>query len=417
MKLLIVKLCGDCLILSGTNGFIGSGKIPHLSEMASGSQLESRRVYVRRMPNSFHSDDAVVNVLATPNPVALSESDEDIANTVLSSGDDLGCLCVWRRDRPSPGTAQSPASSSVARNGYSWSCVHHAKVGHKITSMSFSPNGQTLAVCTVERAILFDISPIVTSTDNHVLSLTTDINSAPKCQIRTVVIDDIVGMNTTDSVFAVDLSRIGVLKVWKITEGFDLNGGGAESSNGLVDSRHGSGTDRNTGNIADKVSYLEMGLDQVLKSSDSCVSLADLFSLSRSSALSVSPPSSPTTTRPVPTHEMDSGEESDRDDKSVNSEQNDGNSPKDAVSTVADAMITSRDTAESGFCVDPFGYADVFVIDPLRMHLRDWWCDYSSRYLLLGHGRVSALTNFEAPGMSKGFVYLSFFGCNRLFLS
>jgi hypothetical protein len=349
--------------------------------------------------NSFHSDDAIVGVLATPSRGAEpGDCGEDVSDSILASGDDLGSLCIWRRDRSAPGATHSPAASSTARNGYSWSCVHHAKVGHKISSMSFSPDGLTLAVCTIERAILFDISPVITGTDSHVLSSATDVNSTHKCQIRTVVIDDIVGMHTTDTVFAVDLSRMNVMKVWKITEGFDVNGIGTDISNGHADSRHGSSaSDRNTGNIADKVSYLEMGLDQVLKRSDSCVSLSDVFSRTGSPAVQPILTSSDS----APTHQITSDVDSNEDDHSANSQQQDDAKVESGAVAKTDGATNCKEMGESGFCVDPFGYADVFVIDPLRMHLRDWWCDYSSRYLLLGHGRVSALTNFESPGMCK----------------
>jgi hypothetical protein len=56
----------------------------------------------------------------------------------------------------------------------------------------------------------------------------------------------------------------------------------------------------------------------------------------------------------------------------------------------------SDGTVLDGYSVDPFYYSDLCVIDSVRMHLRDWWCDYSSRYLLLGHARLSSLSKFES---------------------
>lgn len=387
-----MKLCGDCLVLSGTNGFIGAGRIPHLADTSTGHS-DSRRIYVRRLLNSFHGEDAIVNVLATPKYVAEEgQASDDVSRSLMASGDDLGGVCVWRRDQSAPGTPYNPAGSTTTRTGYTWTCIHHAKVGHKICSMSFSPDGKILAVCSMERALLFDISPLMVDAigNTETSDNAADVSAIGKYNIRTVVLDDIVGINTTETLFAVDLSRIGVLKVWKVTEGFNVHGGpgGVDESS----SRGDVGSNRNTGNIADRVSYVEMSLEQALRRSEFCVSLADFFTRRR--VLSVS---SPQVKAATPAHSVASDDvSSDGDDNSV-SDQKDVQLALNAEESASDKHLVG----EGGFCVDPFGYADVFVIDPLRMHLRDWWCDYSSRYLLLGHGRVSALTNFESPNVGK----------------
>ena len=382
-----MKLCGDCIVLSGTNGFIGAGRIPHLPDSGTGAPSESRRIYVRRLLNSFHGDDAVVRILATPRPVDGNADNHDIAKSVLASADDLGSVCIWHRDHSAPGSSYNPSNSATsARTGYSWTLIHHAKVGHKVTALSFAPDGHTLAVCSAERAILFDIGTVLNLATAPTID-PTDTKMTPRYAIRTVVIDDTVGLTTTETVFAVDLSNLGTLKVWKVAEGFDVMGN-VSAADETTGGRPTS-VDRSVGNFADRVTFVEMSLEQVLRRFDSSISLGELFS------------------RSTCCESLESAVVVDRciasdDDNSDGNESEHSAPPVSIVPKEKDVRETKevKDTGDSGFYVDPFGYADVFVIDPLRMHLRDWWCDYSSRYLLLGHGRVSALTNFESSALS-----------------
>ena len=406
----MVKLCGDCIVLSGTNGFIGTGRIPHLADAGAQVESQSRRIYVRRLLHSFHGDDAIVNVLATPRPADVSEDTfGDIAKSLLASADDLGSLCIWHRDCANPGSTDIPTSSPTSsRSGYNWTCIHHAKVGHKITAMSFAPDGHTLAVCTVERAILFDIGSVLTLAVASTASCSTERRAAPRPRVRTLVIDDTVGLSPAETVFAVDLSCVGILKVWKVAEGFDLIGSGSSVDDATVG--RASSSDRNTGNMADRVTFVEMSLMHVLQRCELSVSLIELYHTrpcgsAESLGSSISTAATSATTAATTDRSLPCEEGSDED------------KPETATTTLPDTepllqpvernkghevrgRHESQENGESGFFVDPFGYADVFVIDPLRMHLRDWWCDYSSRYLLLGHGRVSALTNFESSSMS-----------------
>mmetsp|Transcript_364 Transcript_364/g.664 ORF Transcript_364/g.664 Transcript_364/m.664 type:complete len:1589 (-) Transcript_364:162-4928(-) len=447
VKLMAIKVCGNCLVVSGSNGFVGAGKIPQLSDLSPNSSsttpaMEPRRIYVRRLVNSYHSDDTIVGILVTPRSHGISSGSDlnDISSTLLASADDMGGVCVWRRDGlQTAGSGYSTPAKSTGRTSDSWSCLHHAKVGHRVTAMSFSPDGNTLAVTTPERAILFDVSPLLAifspsdvfngATPNRAGSV------GPLFSIRTAVIDDSVGINTPEVVFAVDLSRPGLVKVWKIAQGVDV-------SNNLTDDpqmRSESGCsatsdNRNMGYVADRVHFTEISLSLAMSRAESSQPLRRMFKLRNSSRPASTPvkeadkllsnlnadSASPSFYRvdsygnKVPTTTLCSESENGSSDiESSNSVEKEDScntlvveSGKEPLKSSVNEKCTPTKpmpikSPDNGYYVDPFGYADVFVIDPLRMHLRDWWCDYSSRYLLLGHERIAALTNFESVSISS----------------
>ena len=94
VQLSAVRLCGDCLVVSGSHGFVGSGRIPSLEALAggpavgdggdgegtstsassSGSASPSQRIYVRRMVNCFHGEDAHVTCLTIPRVQVTSKT-------------------------------------------------------------------------------------------------------------------------------------------------------------------------------------------------------------------------------------------------------------------------------------------------------------------------------------------------------
>lgn len=154
VQLSAVRLCGDCLVVSGSQGFVGSGRIPSLAEAgeesggggmssttssASGSSVppQPQRIYVRRMVNCFHGEDAKVTCLAVPRPSVgegktkgggRGRQANSMAN-ILASGDEIGGVCVWRREEGSRGVLHYPTydgqqSKERHRAGHSWQCVH-----------------------------------------------------------------------------------------------------------------------------------------------------------------------------------------------------------------------------------------------------------------------------------------------------
>lgn len=196
VQLSAVRLCGDCLVVSGSHGFVGSGRIPSLDALAGGSAMggggdsggatssassssssssasPSQRIYVRRMVNCFHGEDAHVTCLAIPRvqvtsktktkvrPKGRSQSQVQIPSpshsrqnrsqsqglnpsqsrgnsnssgstsspNILASGDEIGGVCVWRREEGGRGVLHYPTydgqqSKNKHRGGYSWQCVH-----------------------------------------------------------------------------------------------------------------------------------------------------------------------------------------------------------------------------------------------------------------------------------------------------
>ena len=156
VQLSSVKLCGDCLVVSGSHGFVGSGRIPPLelprvmTESNSGNSNSAdgpaQRIYVRRMVNSFHGDDAHVTCLAVPSldskttqsrQSSLGQQRRDVSSRsqqsgavgILASGDEIGGVCVWRREEGGRGVLHYPTydgqiSKNKHRAGYSWQCVH-----------------------------------------------------------------------------------------------------------------------------------------------------------------------------------------------------------------------------------------------------------------------------------------------------
>jgi hypothetical protein len=163
VQLSTVRLCGDCLIVSGSHGFVGSGRIPSLqapahsevagsaSRSASGDDKSSnaaanpsQRIYVRRMVNCFHGEDAHVTSLAIPRVLVVPRSkstskpqsspggcanQKSTTANILASGDEIGGVCVWRREEGGRGVLHYPTydgqqSKNKHRAGYSWQCVH-----------------------------------------------------------------------------------------------------------------------------------------------------------------------------------------------------------------------------------------------------------------------------------------------------
>jgi hypothetical protein len=255
-----------------------------------------------------------------------------------------------------------------------------ARIGHRVTSLSFSPCGKILAATTPERAILFDISQLLVdathtpdrrnrseeSADDHVFA------------IRSVVLDDLVGCTYSNCVlsYGVDLSTPEWVKVWKISSG----------SEGKDCIRKG-----------DKIQFMESRLDSLfdrLRGVKNVKPLRHLFP----NAMAVKTISTTTSKaldqgryRRMPVSlSQDSEIECSLSKKII----------EDTEPTPDNrAYISNQEsdgTVLDGYSVDPFYYSDLCVIDSVRMHLRDWWCDYSSRYLLLGHARLSSLSTFES---------------------
>ena len=254
--------------------------------------------------------------------------------------------------------------------------------------------------------------------------------------IKSVVLDDLVGCTFSNCLlsYGVDLSSPGWVKVWKISSG-------SES--------------RDSTQKGDKIQFMESRLDslfdRLLRNVNFVKPLRDLFPNSMA-ALTQADSASTSSSRSGNKHlgrmgmssgrklialsqdEMDhcpqgGGVENTNDDgvadnnntlshRHSNHEENvvayseeHGNligspptpsaSPPTSTLTSAHAVVhTSNHDRDcsilDGYSVDPFYYSDLCVIDPVRMHLRDWWCDYSSRFLLLGHARLSSLSTFES---------------------
>jgi hypothetical protein len=514
VKLLSVKLCGDCLIVSGSNGFVGSGRISQFcsethrhpsTPAASPTSLDTKRIYIRRFLNNFHGDDSVIQCLATPRYHLHTENSNagqpfnyvETSVSILASGDDLGGLCVWRRDKGATGptyslpnkssgvgqqqqsAAAATATTTTVRYGYTWTCIHHAKVGHRITSLSFSNDGNYLAVTTLERAILFDLTSLLSSDTNPPLTQSNTVTSPlplnargqaapypltshyiPSRDIRTYVLDDCVG-HTSEVTFSVDLSSNGFIKIWKLKQGMEVGGHGTNPS---VDEgpHHRSESDR-AGIASDHLSYTEIPLHYFLNKQEPFLPLHKLFiqkealpppsekagqtttpmtsgggvadsnqnirftvghsnDIMTSTPSPAEPPSSffrvdsfgnkvPTTLQSEQGSHHEGSSLSEPIVGSMESEEKPLSNPPIATAGAtppplsSSLLLTSRaflsKQKETGWMIDPFCYADVCVIDPLRMHLRDWWCDYSSRFLLLGHLRIASLTNFEPISLSS----------------
>jgi hypothetical protein len=507
VKLLSVKLCGDCLIVSGSNGFVGSGRISQFnysdgggggggghpvgggtassSASLSGPSFETKRIYIRRFLNNFHGEDSVIQCLATPryhihtdNTTATGPFNYvETSVSILASGDDIGGLCIWRRDKGATGPTYSVPNKtggggvsatggagggggagqhSTVRYGYTWTCIHHAKVGHRISSLSFSNDGNYLAVTTLERAILFDLTallssdssppplPINTSMSNplplnargQVAPYPLSSHYIPSRDIRTFVLDDCVG-HSAEVLFSVDLSSNGFIKIWKLKQGtmttsppHDTCGGGPCVEDGGIPSN----PDR-LGISPDHLSYTELPLSQFISKHETYLPLHKLFiqkdPMMEKGAAVTAPVPSPAPTAVTPTGPsttdlstfdptLQSSSQRSREGSNVSEpligslESSDDKllsqasappPPPSQILTSQNLLITSKSflhkQKETGWMIDPFCYADVCVIDPLRMHLRDWWCDYSSRFLLLGHSRISSLTNFEPISLSS----------------
>jgi hypothetical protein len=519
VKLLSVKLCGDCLIVSGSNGFVGSGRISQFcsefhhhpstpTSNTTSSTLDTKRIYIRRFLNNFHGEDSVIQCLATPRYHLHPESNStgpfnyvETSVSILASGDDIGGLCVWRRDKGATGPTYSlpnkasgqqqqsigaPTTTTTVRYGYTWTCIHHAKVGHRITSLSFSNDGNYLAVTTLERALLFDLTALLSSDANPPL-LQTQSNTVtpplplnargqvtpypltshyiPSRDIRTYVLDDCVG-HTSEVSFSVDLSSNGFIKVWKLKQGMDVGGHGTNQSVEEGPHHHRSPDADRAGIAPDHLSYTEVPLSYFLNKQEPYLPLHKLFiqkdaphtppaEKGQQGPVTGADAGSGVTSAPaapapadnqnirftvghssdmptsffrvdsfgnkVPTtlqSEQSSHEGSSLSEPSIESEEKTLSNPPTATTATAahpglaapqplasSLLMTSRSflskQRETGWMIDPFCYADVCVIDPLRMHLRDWWCDYSSRFLLLGHSRIASLTNFEPISLSS----------------
>lgn len=475
VKLLSVKLCGDCLIVSGSNGFVGSGRISQFtgdSTTSTPQQTEAKRIYIRRFLNNFHGDDSVIQCLATPRYHIHDENATGPFNyvetsvSILASGDDIGGLCIWRRDKGATGPTFSIPSKAggqtTVRYGYTWTCIHHAKVGHRITSLSFSNDGNYLAVTTLERALLFDLTALLVSDApplllNSSTTSTLPLNARAQAppypltshytssrDVRTYILDDCVG-HSTEVIFSVDLSSNGFIKIWKIKQGTDYSQCSQQSVDEPTRSDSGNtGPSDRIGIAPDSISFTELPVSQLLSKGESYLPLHKLFikkdipQSEKSSSIDnnirytvghsnneiqAQPALVPSSTEPPSFFRVDSfgnkvpttlQSESSQNGSSL-SEQIIGSIESDDKHLANPAtppvisnpthMVASRSflskQKETGWMIDPFCYADVCVIDPLRMHLRDWWCDYSSRFLLLGHSRISSLTNFEPISLSS----------------
>jgi len=458
VQLTTVRLCGDCLIVSGSHGFVGSGRIPPSNGPAEGaayldnispsrgvgdsssntSTNPVQRIYVRRMVNCFHGEDAHVTSLAVPRILVISKSNskskhymspvkgggspQSFAANILASGDEIGGVCVWRREEGGRGVVHYPTydgqqSKNKHRAGYSWQCVHRARIGHKVTDLSFSPCGKILAATTPERALLFDISQLLVDATHTPDRRTRSEESTEDdvFAIRSVVLDDLVGcpFSNCSLLYGVDLSSPGWVKLWKVSSGSDEKKGMQKG---------------------DKIQFMESKLEPLfdrLRDVRHVKPLRQLFpnavaappptttgytgkSLDRGShgrkLISLSQDSEVDYSTIMKNESMVSnlGTET-TDSLSVNERLPFKDSPPDVVESSTDSRSTpvyisnhERDgTVLDGYSVDPFYYSDLCVIDPVRMHLRDWWCDYSSRYLLLGHARLSSLSTFETTIISS----------------
>lgn len=183
-------MTGDQLLFCGSKGFIGAGRIP--DKLLSPS-IQLRRMHVRRLQGSRHGDDAALTVLATARSADL-----------VASGDDLGCLCLWRRD----GSKDVRGSSSVGRATLGWECIYHVSLGHKITFVSFSADARYMSVCTPEKCVLFNVS------------------SATEGKVHMMVsLDDATGFRSHDIHFAVDLTAAQHLQLWKLVIGAEARFG------------------------------------------------------------------------------------------------------------------------------------------------------------------------------------------------
>ena len=264
-----------------------------------------------------------------------------------------------------------------------------------------------MGITTPERALIFDISQLLVDVTNtperrsrsvasDSIDGTTDTDTF---SIRSVVLDDLVGCvyNSCDLSYGVDLSTAGYVKLWKISSDSDDKKG-------------------------DKIQFMEAKIDSLfsrLCNVKYAKPLRDLFpnTVSHEGILCVNNAihnlgggDNGTAIRKNSLEDeyknclsdMDASDHS----KVVKDMTEENNGVKTSClrnnlngSTGISSYTSNQEMDNSvldGYSVDPFYYSDLCVIDPVRMHLRDWWCDYSSRFLLLGHARLSSLSTFES---------------------
>jgi hypothetical protein len=284
-----------------------------------------------------------------------------------------------------------------------------------------------MAVATSARVVLFDLSCL--NNNNNITKILSSNISSPLSKsssnnfstpyaigVRSVVLDDCIGYNLTDVFYAVDLSSLHKVKLWKISQGLDMDyednrrsvsvQSTTTSHNAMINSNFStprqsskksnksqqsvsytdhSDIDRSQMYGSDRIQWCEMHIGTLFsRDKKKMIYFTSLFS-QKSDNRNV-----------VDTHtlHMMSTRGFDEEDQGRTS----------GIVEHEDSHIDDGDhVGANEKTLDTSFYSEDLVVSSLRIHLRDWWCDYSTRYLLLGHSRIISLCKFDG-NLSTGDV-------------